>query len=163
MGKRHCVIRCRTWDYWYPVMWWRQRFDLLLAVRSHLFQTACITWNHISRWQQSRDVFWLSQHVTTSNSSRRHMPFMKQHCGSLVKLKATYFSDLSWDAERERETNLAKREVCTILSMPNSQTVMKYIRGCIRKFSDWVDNEIYAYNNKYSLRSNTNGNGGKTH
>jgi len=26
-----------------------------------------------------------------------------------------------------------------------------------------VDNEIYAYNNKHSLRSNTKGYGGKTH
>jgi hypothetical protein len=37
------------------------------------------------------------------------------------------------------------------------------IPGCIQKFPDWVDNEIYAYNNKHSLRSNTKGYGGKTH
>jgi hypothetical protein len=37
-----------------------------------------------------------------------------------------------------------------------------YIGGCIQKFPDWVDNEIYAYNNKHSLRSNTKGYGGKT-
>jgi hypothetical protein len=37
------------------------------------------------------------------------------------------------------------------------------IRGCIQKFPDWVDNEIYAYNNKASLRNNTKGYGGKTH
>jgi len=37
------------------------------------------------------------------------------------------------------------------------------VRGCIQKFPDWVDNEIYAYNNKDSLRSNTKGYGGKTH
>jgi hypothetical protein len=37
------------------------------------------------------------------------------------------------------------------------------IRGGIQKFPDWVDNEIYAYNNKHSLRSNTKGYGGKTH
>jgi hypothetical protein len=35
-------------------------------------------------------------------------------------------------------------------------------RGCIQKFPDWVDNEIYAYKNKHSLRSNTKGYGGKT-
>jgi len=35
------------------------------------------------------------------------------------------------------------------------------IRGCIPKFPDWVCNEIYAYNNKQSLRSNTKGYGGK--
>jgi hypothetical protein len=29
------------------------------------------------------------------------------------------------------------------------------IRGRIQKFPDWVDNEMYAYNNKHSLRSNT--------
>jgi hypothetical protein len=35
--------------------------------------------------------------------------------------------------------------------------------GYIQKFPDWVDNEIYAYNNKQSMRSNTKGYGGKTH
>jgi hypothetical protein len=39
----------------------------------------------------------------------------------------------------------------------------EYIRGYIRKFPDWFDNEIYAYNNKHSLRRNTKGYGGKTH
>jgi hypothetical protein len=28
---------------------------------------------------------------------------------------------------------------------------------------DWVNNEVYAYNNKHSLRSNKKGCGGKTH
>jgi hypothetical protein len=37
------------------------------------------------------------------------------------------------------------------------------VRGCIQKFPDWVDKEIYAYNKKHSLRSNTKGYGGKTH
>jgi len=36
-------------------------------------------------------------------------------------------------------------------------------RGCIRKFPDCVYNEIYAYNNKHSLRSNTKAYGDKTH
>jgi hypothetical protein len=31
------------------------------------------------------------------------------------------------------------------------------IRGCIQTFPDWVDKEIYAYNNKHSLISNTKG------
>jgi len=35
--------------------------------------------------------------------------------------------------------------------------------GYIQKFPDWVYNEIYAYNNKHSLISNTKGYGGKTH
>jgi hypothetical protein len=38
-----------------------------------------------------------------------------------------------------------------------------YTHGYIQKFPDWVDDEIYAYNNKHSLRSNTKGYGGKTH
>jgi hypothetical protein len=39
-----------------------------------------------------------------------------------------------------------------------------YIRECIQKFPDWVDNEINnKNNNKLSLRSNTKGYGGKTH
>jgi hypothetical protein len=37
------------------------------------------------------------------------------------------------------------------------------IRGGIQKFPDWVDNEIYAYNNKHSLRSNAEGYDGKSH
>jgi hypothetical protein len=37
------------------------------------------------------------------------------------------------------------------------------IRGYIQKFPDWLDNEVHAYNNKHSLRSNTKGNGGKVH
>jgi len=31
------------------------------------------------------------------------------------------------------------------------------IGGCIRKFPDWVDNEVYGYFRYYSLRSNTKG------
>jgi hypothetical protein len=38
-----------------------------------------------------------------------------------------------------------------------------FIWGSNQKFPDWVDNEMYAYNNKHSLRSNTKGYGGKTH
>jgi len=38
-----------------------------------------------------------------------------------------------------------------------------YMRGCIQKFPDSVDNETYAYNNKHSLRSNTKDYGGRTH
>jgi hypothetical protein len=37
------------------------------------------------------------------------------------------------------------------------------IGGYIQKYPNWVDNKIYAYNNKHSLRSNTKGSGGKTH
>jgi hypothetical protein len=37
------------------------------------------------------------------------------------------------------------------------------IRGCIQKFPDWVDNEIYAYNNKHSSRRNIEVYGGKAH
>jgi hypothetical protein len=37
------------------------------------------------------------------------------------------------------------------------------IGGCNQKFPDWVDNEIHAYSNKHSLRSNTKGYDGKTH
>jgi hypothetical protein len=34
---------------------------------------------------------------------------------------------------------------------------MEMYEGVTLKFPDWVDNEICAYNNKYSSRSNTNG------
>jgi hypothetical protein len=40
---------------------------------------------------------------------------------------------------------------------------LTHLRGRIQKFTDWVDNEIDAYNNKHSLRSNTKGYVGKTH
>jgi hypothetical protein len=41
--------------------------------------------------------------------------------------------------------------------------ILKYrhVRGCNQKFPDWVDNEIHAYNNKHSLRSNAKVYGGK--
>jgi hypothetical protein len=39
----------------------------------------------------------------------------------------------------------------------------QYLRGCIRKFPAWVDDEIYAYLLYYMLKGNTNGYGGKTH
>jgi hypothetical protein len=51
----------------------------------------------------------------------------------------------------------------TFFGNQNSRQNISSIRGCMQKFPDWVDNEIYAYNNKHSLRSNTNGYGGKTH
>jgi hypothetical protein len=38
-----------------------------------------------------------------------------------------------------------------------------FIRWCIQKFLDWVDNEICAYLWYCSLRSNIRGYGGKTH
>jgi hypothetical protein len=41
--------------------------------------------------------------------------------------------------------------------------IWRDIRGCSQKSPDGVDNEIYTYNNKHSLRSNTKGYGGKTH
>jgi hypothetical protein len=37
------------------------------------------------------------------------------------------------------------------------------LEGYIQKFSDWTYNEIYAYNNKHLLRSNTKGYGSNTH
>jgi hypothetical protein len=45
----------------------------------------------------------------------------------------------------------------------NASSPCYEMRWCIQKFPDWVDNEIYAYNNKHSLRSNTKDLGGRTH
>jgi hypothetical protein len=46
-------------------------------------------------------------------------------------------------------------------------TYTLYVRGCIQKFPDWVDNKINNNNNnnnsKHSLRSNAKEYGGKTH
>jgi hypothetical protein len=41
--------------------------------------------------------------------------------------------------------------------------IILQMRGCIKKFPDYVDNEINNNKNKHSLRSNTKGYGGKTH
>jgi hypothetical protein len=50
-------------------------------------------------------------------------------------------------------------------SKPKSVKLLdtSHLRGCILKFPDWVDNEIYAYNNRHSLSSNAKDYGGKTH
>jgi hypothetical protein len=37
------------------------------------------------------------------------------------------------------------------------------IWGCTKRCPDWFDNEIYAYNNKHLLRSNTNDYDAKTY
>jgi hypothetical protein len=44
-----------------------------------------------------------------------------------------------------------------------SVTPVVVYEGVSKKFPDWVDKEMDAYNNKHSLRSNTKGYGGKTH
>jgi hypothetical protein len=44
-----------------------------------------------------------------------------------------------------------------------SAVLQVYIRGYIQKFPDWVDNEMYAYKNKHSFRSNAKDYGDKTH
>jgi len=41
----------------------------------------------------------------------------------------------------------------------NSNNYIPRLRGYIQKFTNWFDNEIRAYNNKHSLRSNIS----KTH
>jgi len=43
------------------------------------------------------------------------------------------------------------------------KTTWLYLQGCNQKFPDWIDNEIYSYNNEHSLRSNTKGYSGKTY
>jgi hypothetical protein len=48
-----------------------------------------------------------------------------------------------------------------VISSASISTLSLNIWGCIRKFPDWVDNEINY--NKHSLRNNTNGYGGKSH
>jgi hypothetical protein len=55
---------------------------------------------------------------------------------------------------KERWKNLKQKFLQEKLKM--------YIRGCIQKFQDWVDNKIYADNNKHSLGSDTKGYEGKT-
>jgi hypothetical protein len=52
-------------------------------------------------------------------------------------------------------------KICNRRTYATSPLCTVFIRGCTQKFPDWVDNEIYAYNNKHSLRSNSKGCGGK--
>jgi hypothetical protein len=52
---------------------------------------------------------------------------------------------------------------CTWNNVVTERITVITVQGFIRKFPDWVDNEIYAYNNKYSLRNNMMGYDGKTH
>jgi hypothetical protein len=49
------------------------------------------------------------------------------------------------------------------VSADDLRVIIMTVRGCIQKFPHWVDNEIYAYNNKHSLRINTKGYGDKIH
>jgi hypothetical protein len=51
----------------------------------------------------------------------------------------------------------------TTCKKPHLMETADYLRGCIQKFPDWVDKEIYTYNNKHSLRSNTKCYGGNTY
>jgi hypothetical protein len=44
---------------------------------------------------------------------------------------------------------------CPAAASKQCKHAFEMIRGCDQKFPVWVDNEIYAYNNKHSLRSNT--------
>jgi hypothetical protein len=48
-----------------------------------------------------------------------------------------------------------------VLDMQEEESPEQFTRGCIQKFPDWVDKEIYAYLWYYSLKSNTKGYGRK--
>jgi hypothetical protein len=62
------------------------------------------------------------------------------------------------------DTAVTKRNICPLDVNTHLLVVPRpRIRGHIKKFPDWVDNKIQAYNNKHSLRNNTNGYGGKIH
>jgi hypothetical protein len=67
----------------------------------------------------------------------------------LLSFRASFYSDGNRENKR--------------VSLNFSVWKFSVIRRCIQKFLDWVNNEIYAYNNKHSLRSNTKAYGGKTH
>jgi hypothetical protein len=53
--------------------------------------------------------------------------------------------------------------IIIIITSPPKYRSVSAERGFIQTFPDWFDNEIYVYLWYYSLRRNTNGNGGKTH
>jgi hypothetical protein len=52
---------------------------------------------------------------------------------------------------------------CYIRLKPSSLQWTGHIPVCIQKLPNRVDNEMYAYNNKHSLRSNIKDYGGTTH
>jgi hypothetical protein len=62
------------------------------------------------------------------------------------------------------EIHLLASSCPSACSSPNNLTNLEqtWCGGPARVYPDWVDNEIYAYKNKHSLRSNTKGYGGKT-
>jgi hypothetical protein len=69
-------------------------------------------------------------------------------CNETVSLNPT------WNRERNDVSSFAEHP-----NPPRFNNILPYIRRCIQKFPDWVDNE----KNKHSLRSNTKGYGGETH
>jgi hypothetical protein len=73
---------------------------------------------------------------------QRHQDYEVSKISKKILEKYDYFNEVTMDAAWSSET---------------------LIRGCIQKFPDWVDDEIYGYNNKHSLRNNTKGYGGKSH
>jgi hypothetical protein len=59
--------------------------------------------------------------------------------------------------------SVTERQMWNAVSFRSFQMISPFLllQGCIQKFPRWVDNEIYANNNKHSLRTNTKGYGGK--
>jgi hypothetical protein len=76
--------------------------------------------------------------------------------------EAVWWNNLSW-----RETESEGGEKTDDEGKNKTKELIwnswKSIRGCIQKFPDWAYNEINAYNNKHSSRTNTKGYGDKTH
>jgi hypothetical protein len=97
--------------------------------------------------------------------------FSLRHNISYVQLVVSFHSykKMPWKnlhTNIDDQTNLLGPTLNDGIEVPTSQIrifaiLVQLIWGCIRNFPDWVDNEIYAYNNKHSLRSNTKGYGAK--
>jgi hypothetical protein len=76
--------------------------------------------------------------------------------------KRDHLQGLGEDGEDNIKINHRKTDWDGVdFDLPQDNIQWWDLRGCIQKFPDSVDNEIYAYNNKHSLRSNTKSYGGK--
>jgi hypothetical protein len=71
--------------------------------------------------------------------------------------------NLSSSTLDNEQTEIKSINLITLPQMCGHLPLKPWIQGCIQKFLDWVNNEIYTYNGKLSLRSNTKGYGSKIH
>jgi hypothetical protein len=113
--------------------------------------------------------------MSHTDSTVSEIPASKRGYSTSLLLSSCYNNKPLFRAGRPANTRLFNGAVWTAETADASQhlpsNAARFIitvsfltaGGCIQKFPERVDNEIYAYNNKHSLRNNTKGYVGKTH